>query len=338
MDKTLIRTHDWRRQPAVRTILYAASLVMILAATPAAATACPQSIKSCGCVAKKARRYVLANDLTSSSATADCLTIAAAHVVLDMSGHQISGPGGAATGAGIHFLKSANGGFVDGVNEDTAKLTKFGTGILIDASDVVISFVGLVSNAQFGLEINGGSRNALYDSEVGITKITPAGNGTAGVLINGGSENIIDDIFAVHNGKYGIEISGGSNNSLHDLDADTNGIYGIWINGSNGNRVVNSTGRFNSQIGLYIGCAPTGGLSAGCTSATGSKNVVKFGDWSSNGGTGIAVDSGDLASQIGLNSIKSNGSVDAADANTNCGTNLWFLDEIGLTPSQACVE
>jgi hypothetical protein len=173
---------------------------------------------------------------------------------------------------------------------------------------------------------------------VGIAKNTPGGNGIAGVLISGDSGYLIDDIFAVNNGKYGIEISGGSNNSLHDLDGDSNGIYGIWINGSNGNRVVNSTGRFNSQIGSYIGCAPTGGLSAGCTSATGSANVVDFGDWSSNTGTGIAVDSGDLANQIGVNSINSNGSADAVDANTNCGTNLWFLDQIGLMPLQACVK
>jgi hypothetical protein len=158
------------------------------------------------------------------------------------------------------------------------------------------------------------------------------------VLISNGTGNFIDDIFAVNNGKYGIEISGGSNNSLHDLDGDTNGIYGIWINGSNGNRVVLSTGRFNSQIGLYIGCAPTGGPSAGCTSATGSANVVKFGDWSSNTGTGIAVDSGDLANQIGINSSKTNGSEDAVDANASCGTNLWFLDQFSIVPAQACIK
>ena len=70
--------------------------------------------------------------------------------------------------------------------------------------------VALVTNAQFGLKINGGSRNALYDSTVGVAKSTPGGNGIAGVLISNGSGNFIDDIFAVNNGKYGIEISGGS--------------------------------------------------------------------------------------------------------------------------------
>jgi hypothetical protein len=114
--------------------------------------------------AQGAKRYVVANDLTSSSASADCLTVSKADAVLDMSGHSITGPGGAATGRGIHFLSSANGAVIDGVNQFTAIVTQFGTGILIDASDVEIFDVALVSNAQFGLMINGVSRNALYDS------------------------------------------------------------------------------------------------------------------------------------------------------------------------------
>jgi hypothetical protein len=250
----------------------------------------------------------------------------------------MTGPGGTATGAGIHVLSSGNGAFIDGVNQ---KISGFGTGILIDASDVVLAFVELRSNAQYGLKINGGSRNAMYNSDAGNESIASSGNGITGVLISNGSGNLIDDIFAAHNGMYGIEIVGGSNNSLHDLDGDFNGIYGIWINGSNGNRVTNFTGRSNSQIGLYIGCAPTGGISAGCTSATGSSNVVDIGDLSSNTDVGIAVDSGDLANQIGLNTIgfsSENGISDAVDANTNCGTNLWFNDQIGKTPAQACIK
>jgi hypothetical protein len=54
MDKILIRTHDWRRWGAARTIVYAAGLLMILAAAPAAtaASACKQSITACECVLK----------------------------------------------------------------------------------------------------------------------------------------------------------------------------------------------------------------------------------------------------------------------------------------------
>jgi hypothetical protein len=311
----------------------AASLVIILAAPAAAAASpCARIITACGCVLYEAKRYVLKRDLTSSSATADCLRVSKAKAVLDMRGHSISGPGGAATGAGIHFLSSANRAVVDGESQFTAIITGFGTGIVIDASDVEIFDVALVTNAQFGLMINGGSRNALYDSTAGIVKNTPGGNGTAGILINGASSNLIDDIFAVNNGKYGIAISGGSNNSLHDLDADTNGVYGIWIDGSNGNRVVNSTGRSNAQLGLYIGCAPTGGVGGKCpVAATGSTNVVDFGQWNSTTG-GIGIDSGDLANHIGLNQINS-----AIDANTNCGTNLWFNNQVG-TATQNCIH
>jgi len=338
MDKILIRINGCRWQRAARTIVFAASIVMILSAGPAAAAStCKKTVKACGCVAKKGH-VSLANDLTSSSPSADCLTIAGAHVTIDMAGHQMTGPGGSATGAGIHVLSSGNGAFIDGVNQ---KITGFGTGILIDASDVAIAFVSLRSNVQFGLKINGGSRNSLYNSDAGVQSTPSSGNGTAGVLISNGSGNLIDDIFADRNGKYGIEINGGSNNALHDLDGDFNGIYGIWINGSNGNRVTNSTGRSNSQIGLYIGCAPTGGISAGCTSATGSANVIDLGDMSDNTDVGIAVDTGDLANQIGLNTIGSvtkNGIADAVDANTNCGTNLWFNDLFGTTPSQACIK
>jgi hypothetical protein len=339
MENILTRINYWRWQRAARTIVYTASLIIVLGAAPAAAAAkCKKAIKACGCVAKKGH-YALANDLTSSSAGADCLTIAGAHVTLDMAGHQMTGPGGVATGAGIHVMSSGGGAFIDGVNQ---KITGFGTGILVDASDVAIAFVSLRSNAQYGLKINGGSRNSLYNSDAGT--LTPAtGNGTAGVLISNGSGNLIDDISADRNGMYGIEINGGSNNALHDLDGDFNNIYGIWINGSNGNRVTNFTGNSNSQIGLYIGCAPIGGISAGCTAATGSTNVVDLGELFANGDVGIAVDAGDLANQIGLNAIGfglglENGISDAVDANTNCGTNLWFNDEIGTTPAQACIK
>jgi hypothetical protein len=101
------------------------------------------------------------------------------------------------------------------------------------------------------------------------------------------------------------------------------------------------TGSSNAQIGLYIGCAPTGGISAGCTAAKGSANVIDIGEYSSNTETGIAVDSGDLANQVGLNNIgfgAENGISDAVDANTSCGTNLWFNDQIGTTPAQACIK
>lgn len=66
--------------------------------------------------------------------------------------------------------------------------------------------------------------------------------------------------------------------------------------------------------------------------------MVDFGEWGANTTAGIGVDSGDLANQIGLNVIASNGSADAVDANTNCGTNLWFVDQIGKTPAQTCVK
>jgi hypothetical protein len=285
----------------------------------------------------KAKRFVLANDLTSSSASADCLTISKTNAVLDMSGHSITGPGGAATGAGIHVLSSANGAVIEA---NGGKITMFGTGVLIDASDVAIANAVLNSNAQFGLMINGGSRNAVYDTEAGNQVNASSGNGTAGMLISGGIGNFIDDCRADNNGKYGFEISGGSNNSVHDTDGDLDGTYGIWINGSNGNRVVLSTGRFNGDLGLYIGCSPTGGVGGPCAvgAASSSTNVVTNGQFDSNTTAGIGVDLGDLANQIGLNEIISNGSADAVDANATCGTNLWFLDTIALTPAQPCIK
>jgi hypothetical protein len=337
MHNILIPIRDRRRSVAAPTTLFVAGLALILAATPAAAAGkCKKSITKCGCVAGKAGHYVLAGDLTSSSASADCITIKGKHVSLDMAGHQITGPGGAATGAGIHVLSSGNGAFIDCVNQN---VTHFGTGILVEASDVTMTFCELDANAQFGLKIDGGSRNSLYNSDTGKSSDASSGNGTAGVLINNGADNLIDDIHSDHNTSYGIEISGGSNNTLHDIDGDSNGLYGIWIVGSNGNRVANSTGRSNGDLGLYIGCAPTGGVGGTCPApATGSTNVVSNGQFDSNTTAGIGIDSGDLANQIGLNEIISNGSSDAVDANANCGTNLWFLDTIGLTPAKTCIK
>src|SRR5258705_11140736 len=95
MEKVLIQTRDLSQRGASRAIVYAAGLMMMLAAAPAAtaASSCKQSITACGCVMKKAKRFVLANDLTSSGG--DCLTISKAKAVLDMSGHSLTGPGGA---------------------------------------------------------------------------------------------------------------------------------------------------------------------------------------------------------------------------------------------------
>lgn len=315
--------------------------VTFLAATrlPAAAglKACLPSITTCQCNAKKPIRYIVANDLVSGSKTLDCLSVSGAHAVIDLKGHSITGPGAGATAAGIHILASATGALVEGSGFKNS-ISGFGSGVQIDSSKVVVVSIELVSNTSFGLFINGGTNNAVYDLDAGKENDASSGNGVAGVMIKNGSNNFVDDIHAAHNTMYGIEISGGSNNSLHDLDGDFCGIYGIWINGSNGNRVVNSTGRFNSQLGLYIGCAPTGGVGGICPApATGSANVVKFGQWASNTIDGIGIDSGDLANQIGISQVTSNGVADAVDANASCGSNLWFLNQFTLTP-QACIK
>src|SRR5260370_15402975 len=202
-------------------------MMLAAASVSTAAAAGNQSITGCGFVIKKAKRFIVANDL-SSSGGGDCVTIAKARAVLDMNSHSITGPGGAgATGAGIHALVSANGAVIEGTNSNGAKITGFGTGILVDASDVAIANVELLSNAQYGLEINGGSRNAMYDTAAGNDIDASSGNGTAGVLIQNGVGNSIEDISADHNGKDGVEISGGSNNSLHDTDEDCKGTYGV---------------------------------------------------------------------------------------------------------------
>jgi hypothetical protein len=62
--------------------------------------------------------------------------------------------------------------------------------------------------------------------------------------------------------------------------------------------------------------------------------VIDFGQAKSNTIVGIAVDSGDLGNQIGLNSIVNNGSTDTIDANSSCGTNLWFNNAVGKASPQ----
>ena len=335
------RTSDKERSRVFAAIAGGVVALVVLAHPQSAAAkskACKTSITACGCVAKKAAHYVVSKPLTSASASLDCLTVSAAHAVIDMGGNSITGPGGSATGAGIHILSSADGAVIESGGL-TNSINNFGVGVLVDASNVVIETILLLSNAQYGGVVNGGSNNAFYDLDAGQSTNATSGNGIAGIKILNGNNNFIDDVIADHNTKYGIEISGGSNNSVHDSDGDSNGIYGIWIHGSNGNRLVNSTGRHNAQVGLYIGCAATGGPGASCaSSSTASTNVVKFGEWSSNTKIGVGVDTGDLANQIGINKIDSNLADDAVDENINCGTNLWFLDSIDFMPAQACIQ
>jgi hypothetical protein len=240
-------------------------------------------------------------------------------------------------------LASADSAHIEG-GGFSSSISGFGTGIAIDGSNSVVSEVELLKNENCGVAISG-SNNAIYDLDAGKPTDATSGNGVAGVCITG-DNNLVDDIHADHNGMYGIKLSGVSfvsvNNVLHDLDADFNGIYGIWLNRSSGSRVVNSTGNSNGQIGLFIGCPSSGGVGGSCECllhpCSSSKVVVKFSQWNSNTTAGIEVASGDLANQIGLNQMSSNGTADAVDANALCGTNLWFLDMIGTTPAQTCVK
>lgn len=202
-----------------------AALALTALAPPAAARlkTCKTSITACPCAVKKATPYVLAKSLVCTSSSLDCLTVTHTGAVIDLAGQSITGPGGAATGAGIHVLAAASRVLIEGGGFNNS-INGFGTGILIDASNVAVYSIELTSNAQFGAMIDGGSNNAIYDLDAGMPSDASSGNGIAGVMIHNGTGNLIDDIHADHNTMYGIEISGGSNNAIHDSDGDFNDI------------------------------------------------------------------------------------------------------------------
>jgi len=64
-----------------------------------------KTITACGCSITTAGVYTVEQDLTFAPGVGDCIAIGAKNVALNLNGHNLTGPGKASTGAGIHLKK-----------------------------------------------------------------------------------------------------------------------------------------------------------------------------------------------------------------------------------------
>jgi hypothetical protein len=327
--------------PIFGVIIMAAGMLAIAGrGTAWGLNACSESISQCGCSIDSAGVFTTTGPLSSASLTDDCIDIAANGAVLILFG-DITGPGGAASAAGIHILSSASNAFVTGRTTPGSgahfSVSGFATGIQNDASNVEIDQLDATGNVTNGVVFNGTTGSDYDDSAADDNK---AG---AGVLINGGSSNLVADSEADLNNN-GVEVSGAANNRIVDSGAGVtqggNDVYGFWITQSSGNHIKDSAANNNGGTGTYLGCFPRGGPS-GQQCPPGTKpskfNRIISSGGNKNSGAGIGVDRGDSVNVFDENGGRSNIAKDAVDKNKKCDRNIWMKDDFGTT-SRACIH
>ena len=225
------------------------------AAAEAAVTACSTTISSCGCTITATGVYLVNADLNSGqglTGLSDCIDIKAKNVVLNVQGHDITGPGTmTSTGAGIHLLRSASGAFIEG---DDTSVTAWNIGMEIDASNVITDWVQTQFDGQAGTFLNN-------TKNVNVNDFTTSHNLTYGVWIREGSHNQINCSNTNFNGKIGLYVGchmdathgtkckgfgPSKNNRLFDHSTDNNGDAGIVIDiGNTGNVIGDFTSSGN---------------------------------------------------------------------------------------------
>lgn len=241
--------------------------------------------------------YTLKNDL--STASGDCLTITASKVTLDGRGHKITGGG---SGIGIHIIGS---GFVlvavKGPPLPT-RVTNFAIGIQDDGNGAFGDFFFANGNTDTGLLVNGASGSSFntFDAD---------NNGVAGVHLKSASRTVLFNAFSNQAGAFGFWFDSSSNNTAQMINVNVCG-----------------------NTGVYLGCSSTG-PGGQCTAGAGASTGNKIGDASVSGcATGIAIDSGNLQNVITRFSTST-----SQDSNANCGSNVWFDNDISAA-GQACEQ
>jgi len=135
---------------------------------------CGVSISKCGCTIAAPGFYdVSAMDLLDVTLNKDnsCIAIKSPNVILDLDGKMLGGSG---AGTGIHVLPGANGSFIEG---EAGIISGWDTGILVEASNVVIENLSSNSNASNGVELN-------KAHNVTISRITSNSNSKSGIWLN----------------------------------------------------------------------------------------------------------------------------------------------------------
>lgn len=285
-----------------RQIVAGAAMVAMLMLLPAAAyalPACANPITACGCTINTSGTWTVANELSQTSTTDDCIDIKAKNVTLLTLAYAIDGPGGGANDAGIRILKSATGAVVDGYNGvGESEVFGFLNGIVIQANNAVAGDFEPIENYNAGIVATKANNLVLHDfgadnnsgDGVDITKCqnlfmidwnAKGNSGDGFVIVKSNSASVsafdtdgnnvtgfefsqdkkfrVSDFESDNNGETGVQIYKSSNGKIGAFDSDGNGNYGLQAAGSK-NLTINDFYTYsNSGTGTYIGCATSGG-------------------------------------------------------------------------------
>ena len=195
--------------------------------------------------------YTVAQSLTSTSATVDCIDIDSPGVSLGLDNSTLSGPGGSGvTAAGIRISEAAHGVqlFMLG-----ATIEGLGVGIEDHASGVVISA------APTGGEI--------------------LQNAARGILVSHADNVVIDSVASEQNGGSGIELDHANGVTVRGVPiVQENEGYGL-SNSSTHNQFFNQDAFGNKLTGIYVGESATDKLSANARDGDPSTENVFLLEW-----------------------------------------------------------
>lgn len=234
------------------TGLSLAALLFASRSVVSAATVCSQTVMACGCSITTSAVYTLAQDITSGG-TGDCLSIGTKNVVLNLNGFNITGPGKASTGSGVHVKKESSIWIEgQGTASQPSIISGFKYGIENDGNDVVIENVDATSNSKAGIfffkannsqVVNfNSSNNSGYGVWLSSGMNNQVGTGTT-------SLNVLDGVFVgcTGNGSGMCASTGGNakSNTIYSITANSNGAGGITV-------------QFNSDFNQIGKCAASG--------------------------------------------------------------------------------
>lgn len=213
------------------------------------ATACTNTISTCGCQIKKKGLYTVTANLKSTDGLTpdgDCIEVATSNVILNLGSHSLTGPGGSNTDIGIHVKHGSNNDTIVGAGI-FATVTGWGVGIYDGGNNGTLSNIDTNGNDLAGFEFDGASGNRLTDWDA-------SNEGTFGLWIRKGGNNFItqgsadsnrDGIFVGCGDAAGEDCRGASGiskgNDLVDNETDTNSRYGLALDSNAGKTVVNAT-------------------------------------------------------------------------------------------------
>ncbi len=307
---------------------------------------CENPVNVCPCGIKSAGTYILNNSLTLST-PGDCIHISASNVTLDLGGFTITGqPGQSSTlsGIGIWILPGTTGVSVIGSGSTSASanaISQFQIGMEVDGANAVVDDVEADSNSV-GIKFNG---PGAFGSD--LTADSNDKNGIA--ALPSAIAPYLTNLTADSNLVSGVKLSGTTGGFVAMVEASIDG-YGVWLSGASYNTLANFTLSQNTWSGVYLGCYRSGPLGKACpvgfppsnnniiTSVSSDPSNVSAAPNTPN--YGIAINVGNSYNRvIGVTATNdSPGTYAAFDANTGCGTDLWFNNTFTVTNQPGCIH